>query len=73
MVLKRENVKLSATQPTGWPEGIGKQPEDLNRQSLHDDQFDRDFLSSKPQRPQSESERTILSSSPDTTAPVTRK
>lgn len=29
MVLKREYAKPSAEQPTGWPEGIGTQPEDL--------------------------------------------
>jgi acyl dehydratase len=29
MVLKREHAEPSAEQPTGWPEGIGTQPEDL--------------------------------------------
>jgi itaconyl-CoA hydratase len=29
MVLKREYAEPSAAQPTGWPEGIGTQPEDL--------------------------------------------
>jgi len=29
MVLKREHAQPSAARPTGWPEGIGTQPEDL--------------------------------------------
>ena len=29
MVLKRSHAQPSAAQPTGWPEGIGTQPEDL--------------------------------------------
>jgi acyl dehydratase len=29
MVLKREYAEPSAAQPTGWPEGIGTQPDDL--------------------------------------------
>jgi hypothetical protein len=29
MVLKREYAEPSAAQPTGWPEGVGTQPEDL--------------------------------------------
>ncbi|TKX74309.1 MaoC family dehydratase [Halorubrum sp. GN11_10-6_MGM] len=29
MVLKRSHAEPSAAQPTGWPEGIGTQPEDL--------------------------------------------
>jgi len=29
MVLKRESAKPSAAAPTGWPKGIGTQPEDL--------------------------------------------
>ncbi|AQL44285.1 monoamine oxidase [Halorientalis sp. IM1011] len=29
MVLKREAAEPSAAQPTGWPEGVGTQPEDL--------------------------------------------
>ncbi|MFC6904915.1 MaoC family dehydratase [Halalkalicoccus tibetensis] len=28
MVLKREHAEPSAAQPTGWPEGVGTQPED---------------------------------------------
>jgi len=30
MVLKRSHAEPSAAQPTGWPEGIGTQPEDLS-------------------------------------------
>jgi acyl dehydratase len=30
MVLKREYAEPSAAKPTGWPEGIGTQPEDLD-------------------------------------------
>jgi itaconyl-CoA hydratase len=30
MVLKREYAQPSAAKPTGWPEGIGTQPEDLD-------------------------------------------
>ncbi|GAB3702448.1 MaoC family dehydratase [Halorubrum pallidum] len=30
MVLKRSHAEPSAAQPTGWPEGIGTQPEDLD-------------------------------------------
>jgi acyl dehydratase len=30
MVLKREAADPSAAQPTGWPDGIGTQPEDLD-------------------------------------------
>ena len=30
MVLKREHAQPSAAKPTGWPEGIGTQPEDLD-------------------------------------------
>jgi acyl dehydratase len=30
MVLKREYAQPSATRPTGWPEGVGTQPEDLD-------------------------------------------
>jgi acyl dehydratase len=29
MVLKREHAQPSAARPTGWPEGVGTQPEDL--------------------------------------------
>ena len=29
MVLRREDAQPSAAQPTGWPEGVGTQPEDL--------------------------------------------
>ena len=29
MVLKRSHAEPSAAQPTGWPAGIGTQPEDL--------------------------------------------
>jgi acyl dehydratase len=29
MVLKREHAAPSAARPTGWPEGVGTQPEDL--------------------------------------------
>ncbi|MFW5919860.1 MAG: MaoC family dehydratase, partial [Halanaeroarchaeum sp.] len=29
MVLKREYAEPSAEQPTGWPEGIGSQPDEL--------------------------------------------
>ena len=29
MVLKREYAEPSAARPTGWPEGVGTQPEDL--------------------------------------------
>ncbi|MFB6171823.1 MAG: MaoC family dehydratase [Haloarculaceae archaeon] len=29
MVLKREHAQPTAAQPTGWPEGVGTQPEDL--------------------------------------------
>ena len=29
MVLKREYARPSAARPTGWPEGVGTQPEDL--------------------------------------------
>ncbi|SEH17439.1 Acyl dehydratase [Natronorubrum sediminis] len=29
MVLKREYAQPSAAQPTGWPEGVGTQPEEL--------------------------------------------
>lgn len=29
MVLKRAHVEPTAAQPTGWPDGIGTQPEDL--------------------------------------------
>jgi hypothetical protein len=28
-VLRRSHAQPSAAQPTGWPEGIGTQPEDL--------------------------------------------
>ena len=31
MVLKRVHARPSAATPTGWPEGIGTQPEDLER------------------------------------------
>lgn len=30
MVLKREHAEPSAAQPTGWPAGIGTQPEDVD-------------------------------------------
>jgi len=30
MVLKREHAQPTAAQPTGWPEGVGTQPEDLD-------------------------------------------
>jgi len=30
MVLKREHARPSPAQPTGWPEGVGTQPEDLD-------------------------------------------
>ena len=29
MVLKREHAGVSAARPTGWPEGVGTQPEDV--------------------------------------------
>jgi hypothetical protein len=29
MVLKREHARPSPARPTGWPEGVGTQPEDL--------------------------------------------
>jgi hypothetical protein len=29
MVLKREYAQPSPEQPTGWPEGVGTQPEDV--------------------------------------------
>jgi len=29
MVLKREYAEPTAAQPTGWPEGVGTQPDDL--------------------------------------------
>ena len=31
MVLKRAHTRASAARPAGWPEGIGTQPEDLER------------------------------------------
>jgi acyl dehydratase len=33
MVLKREYAQPTAARPTGWPEGVGTQPEDLDAQS----------------------------------------
>ena len=30
MVQKREHAQPSAAKPTGWPEGIGTQPEDVD-------------------------------------------
>jgi acyl dehydratase len=37
MVLKRSEVEPSAARPTGWPDGVGTQPEDLGATTLDEE------------------------------------